>query len=50
MLYAAQVILQIDAEIAKKGHLWMETNYLTAGRLVCFADIFIAGPIVIEYS
>jgi hypothetical protein len=26
--YAAQEIPQIDAEIAKKGHLWMETNYL----------------------
>ena len=26
MLYVAQVILQIDAEIAKKGHLWKETT------------------------
>ena len=25
-LYAAQVIPQIDAEIAEKGHFWMETN------------------------
>ena len=24
--YAAQVIPQIDAEIAEKGHFWMETN------------------------
>ena len=24
--YIAQVILQIDAEIVKKGRLWMETN------------------------
>ena len=26
-LYAAQVIPQIDAEIAEKGNFWMETNY-----------------------
>jgi hypothetical protein len=25
--YTAQVIPQIDAEIVKKGHFWMETNY-----------------------
>ena len=25
--YAAQVIPQIDAEIAEKGNFWMETNY-----------------------
>jgi hypothetical protein len=24
--YAAQVILQIDAGFAEKGHLWMETS------------------------
>ncbi len=24
--YAAQEIPQIDTEVAKKGHLWMETN------------------------
>ena len=24
--YVAQAIPQIDAEIAKKGHLWMETR------------------------
>ncbi len=24
--YAAQVIPQIDAEIAKKGHFWLETK------------------------
>ena len=24
--YVAQAILQIDAEIAEKGHFWMETN------------------------
>jgi hypothetical protein len=24
--YAAQVIPQIDAEIAEKGHFWMETK------------------------
>ena len=27
-MYAAQAIPPIDAEIAKKGHLWMETNSL----------------------
>jgi len=26
--YAAQVIPQIDAEIVKKSHLWMETRYI----------------------
>ena len=26
--YIPQVILQIDAEIVKKGRLWMETNYV----------------------
>ena len=25
--YVAQVIPQIDAEIAEKGHFWMETSY-----------------------
>ena len=25
-MYAAQTIPQIDAEIAEKGHFWMETN------------------------
>ena len=25
LLYAAQAIPKIDAEIAEKGHLWMET-------------------------
>jgi hypothetical protein len=24
--YVAQIILQIDAEIAEKAHLWMETS------------------------
>jgi hypothetical protein len=24
--YTAQLTPQIDAELAKKGHLWMETN------------------------
>ena len=27
LLYAAQAIPPIDAEIAGKGHLWTETNY-----------------------
>jgi hypothetical protein len=27
LLYAAQAIPPIDAEIAEKGHLWTETNY-----------------------
>jgi hypothetical protein len=26
LLYVAQAIPQIDAEIGQKGHLWMETN------------------------
>jgi hypothetical protein len=26
MWYAAQVIPQIDAEIAEKGHFWLETS------------------------
>ena len=26
--YAAQEIPQVDAEIVKKGHFWLETNYL----------------------
>jgi hypothetical protein len=26
LLYAAQAIPPIDAEIAEKGHLWLETN------------------------
>jgi hypothetical protein len=26
LVYAAQAIPPIDAEIAEKGHLWMETN------------------------
>jgi hypothetical protein len=26
MEYAAQVIPQIDAKIAEKGHFWMETS------------------------
>jgi hypothetical protein len=26
LLYAAQAIPPIDAEIAEKGHLWTETN------------------------
>jgi hypothetical protein len=26
LLYAAQAIAPIDAEIAEKGHLWTETN------------------------
>jgi len=33
-LYAVQVIPQIDAEIAEKGHFWMETSWFRgqAGR------------------
>ena len=30
LLYAAQVIPPIDAEIAGKGHLWTETIYTAA--------------------
>jgi len=32
--YAAQVIPQIDAEIVKKSHLWMETNWLLGPFLI----------------
>jgi hypothetical protein len=28
-MYAAQTIPQIDAEIAEKGHFWMETKYFS---------------------
>jgi hypothetical protein len=28
LVYAAQAIPPIDAEIAEKGHLWVETSYL----------------------
>jgi hypothetical protein len=28
LMYVAQAIPPIDAEIAEKGHLWTETNYL----------------------
>ena len=30
--YAAQGILQIDAEIVKKSHFWMETTYISRLR------------------
>jgi len=33
LLYAAQAIPPIDAEIAEKGHLWTETTYLLAGHV-----------------
>ena len=29
LVYAAQAIPPIDAEIAEKGHLWTETIYIT---------------------
>jgi hypothetical protein len=29
-MYAAQTIPQIDAEIAEKGHFWMETSYCSS--------------------
>jgi hypothetical protein len=31
LLYAAQAIPPIDAEIAEKGHFWTENNYRTDG-------------------
>jgi hypothetical protein len=35
--YVAQAIPQIDAEIAEKGHLWMETILLTdAAKWISF--------------
>ena len=33
--YAARGIPRMDAEIAKKSHFWMETNYRPGGRQ-CF--------------
>jgi len=30
--YVAQATPQFDAKIAEKGHLWMETNYVTTYR------------------
>ena len=32
LVYAAQAIPPIDAEIAEKGHLWMETSYIRHSR------------------
>ena len=37
LLYAAQAIPPIDAEIAEKGHLWTETNELVRAGLVDLA-------------
>jgi hypothetical protein len=37
LLYAAQAIPPIDAEIAEKGHLWTETSYMW--------DYFFAGAL-----
>jgi len=34
LLYAAQAIPPIDAEIAEKGHLWTETSLSTIGATV----------------
>jgi hypothetical protein len=39
LLYAAQAIPPIDAEIAGKGHLWTETNYLTANEPTRFVPV-----------
>jgi len=36
MLYVAQAIPQIDAEIAENGHFWMKTSYLW--QIACCAD------------
>ena len=42
VLYAAQAIPPIDAEIAEKGHLWTEISYLIqmAENLLCTANFF----------
>jgi hypothetical protein len=40
LLYAAQAIPPIEAEIAEKGHLWMETSLLFDGCGVTFFLIF----------
>ncbi|NVM24015.1 MAG: hypothetical protein HWN68_19830 [Desulfobacterales bacterium] len=36
--YVAQAIPQIDAEIAEKGHLWMDTSYDNGGRELIKGD------------
>ncbi|MFY9706643.1 MAG: hypothetical protein WCA42_10770 [Desulfobacterales bacterium] len=41
VLYAAQAIPPIDAEIAEKGHLWMETIWHRSRRQVRNEDAFI---------
>jgi hypothetical protein len=41
LLYAAQAIPPIDAEIAKKGHLWMETIWHRSRRQVRNKDAII---------
>ena len=38
LLYAAQAIPPIDAEIAEKGHLWTETNYRSDGDVYLVRD------------
>jgi hypothetical protein len=40
LLYAAQAIPPIDAEIVGKGHLWMETSELSVQNQHIIADIF----------
>ena len=38
LLYAAQAIPPIDAEIAEKGHLWTETSYRS--RVTCLSILW----------
>ena len=33
-MHAAQAIPPIDAEIAEKGHLWMETDKMSGSSLI----------------
>jgi hypothetical protein len=41
--YVAQAISQIDAEIAEKGHFWMETNYPNKAHSVFMPSAFSSG-------
>ena len=36
--YVAQAIQQIDAEIAEKGHLWMDTSWVLMAAFVITAS------------
>jgi len=46
LLYAAQAIPPIDAEIAEKGHIWTETNYDRQRHRPAFGTA--GGPAVVR--